>query len=105
MVTSDQHHGCEGCSIRSIDYVAAYLQGKFVDGEVVFCRMPPGFEEIDKKTGKPFILRIEKPIYGIPQAGRRLQRQVVPWMKRQGLVQLDGALKDPPAKYLGNNVA
>ena len=62
-----------GCQVRSIDFVAAYLQGKFMEGEVVYCRMPPGTE----KDG--YIIRVDKPIYGIPQAGRRLQRQIFPW--------------------------
>ena len=79
----------KGCSVRSVDYTAAYLQGKFIDGEVVYCHMPPGYEEKDQ-YGNPMLLRIEKPIYGIPQAGRRLQRQIFPWMvDTMGLRQLD----------------
>ena len=31
-----------GCLVRSYDWVAAYLQGDFIDGEVVYCKMPPG---------------------------------------------------------------
>ena len=77
-----------GCKVRSIDFVAAYLQGSFVEGEVVYCRMPDGYVEHDTK-GRPYILRIEKPIYGIQQAGRRLQRAVVEWMTNMGLRQLD----------------
>ena len=77
-----------GCCMRSVDYVAAYLQGKFTDGEVVYCYMAPGYEQYGK-DGKPLVLRIEKPIYGIPQAGRRLQRQIFPWLKEIGLRQLD----------------
>jgi hypothetical protein len=76
------------CRVRSVDFVAAYLQGKFVEGEVVYCRMPDGYVERDSK-GRPFILRIEKPIYGIPQAGRRLQRCVIEWMTKMGLRQLE----------------
>ena len=44
-----------------------------MEGEVVYCKMPPGTEE------KDHIIRVDKPIYGIPQAGRRLQRQIFPW--------------------------
>ena len=33
----------KGCKVRSVDFVAAYLQGKFVEGEVVYCRMPDGY--------------------------------------------------------------
>ena len=32
---------------------------------------------------------MEKPIYGIPQAGRRLQRCVIEWMTNIGLRQLE----------------
>jgi hypothetical protein len=73
-----------GCWMRSIDYVAAYLQGKFTEGEVVYCHMAPGYEQYGK-DGKSLVLRVEKPIYGIPQAGRRLQRQIFPWLKEIGL--------------------
>ena len=77
-----------GCRVRSIDWVAAYLQGKFLDGEVVYCSMPPGHEEFDE-NGVPYCLRIDKPIYGMPQAGRRLQRQIFPWLEQQGGRRLD----------------
>ena len=77
------------CKVRSVDWVAAYLQGSFQDGEVVYCRMPPGFEENDA-NGVPYALRIVKPIYGIPQSGRRLQRCVFPWLRdAMGLRPLD----------------
>lgn len=60
-----------------------YLQGEFLDGEVVYCYMPPGYEERDEH-GNPYLLRVEKPIYGIPQAGRRLQRKAFPWFLSPG---------------------
>jgi hypothetical protein len=77
----------KGLGVRSIDYVAAYLQGQFTEGEVVYCHMPPGHEETDP-DGVPYVLRIEKPVYGIPQAGRRLQRMIFPWLESVGLRQL-----------------
>ena len=50
--------------------------------------MAPGYERLDP-SGVPYVLRIDKPIYGIPQAGRRLQRQIFPWMiDTMGLRQL-----------------
>ena len=76
-----------GCSFRSVDFVAAYLQGSFLDGEVVYTRMPEGHVELDSR-GRPRVCRIEKPIYGIPQSGRRLQRCIFPWFTAQGLRQL-----------------
>ena len=77
------------CDVRSIDYVAAYLQGEFIDGEDVYCHAPPGNKEIGS-DGLPVICRVVKPVYGIPQAGRRLQRKIFPWMSEtMGLRQLD----------------
>ena len=77
-----------GCRVRSVDLVAAYLQGSFVDGEVVFCNLPSGYVEYDAK-GQPLVARVEKPIYGIQQAGRRLQRMLFAWVLSQGFRQLD----------------
>ena len=77
------------CGVRSIDFVAAYLQGQFLDGEVVYCHQPPGSNVIGS-DGRPKVCKIVKPIYGIPQAGRRLQRKIFPWCKEvMGLRQLD----------------
>ena len=79
----------ERCSVRSVDYVAAYLQGEFIEGEVVYCLPPPGAPTHDS-AGRPLVCVVEKPIYGIPQAGRRLQRKVFPWCTDvMGLRQLD----------------
>ena len=77
------------CRVRSIDFVAAYLQGDFLEGEVVYCKQPPGSNVIGT-DGQPMICVVKKPIYGVPQAGRRLQRKVFPWMTNiMGLRQLD----------------
>ena len=78
----------KGCRVRSVDLVAAYLQGKFVDGEVVYCYHPTGYPELDS-AGQPMIARVEKPIYGIQQAGRRLQRMLFTWLIAQGFTALD----------------
>ena len=77
-----------GCGIRSIDLVAAYLQGKFLDGEVVYCNLPAGYPEYDDE-GRPLVARVEKPIYGIQQAGRRRQRMLFAWLVEQGFAPLD----------------
>jgi len=77
-----------GCGVRSVDLVAAYLQGRFVDGEVVFTHLPVGYPEFDAK-GRPKLAKIKKPIYGIQQAGRRLQRMLFEWLREQGFKPLD----------------
>ena len=78
------HAARRKCHVRSIDFVAAYLQGSFLDGEVVYCYMPDGYVEKDEE-GVPMVCVIQKPIYGIPQAGRRLQRGFFDWMLADGM--------------------
>ena len=51
-----------GCRVRSIDLVAAYLQGQFLEGESVYCHQAVGHVELGP-DGQPLIARIEKPIY------------------------------------------
>ena len=77
-----------GCSVRSVDLVAAYLQGRFIDGEVVYCHLPTGYPEYDNK-GRPKLAKVVKPIYGIQQAGRRLQRMLFEWLREQNFKPLD----------------
>ena len=82
-----------GCKVRSVDLVAAYLQGRFVAGEEVYCHLPVGYPEYDSK-GRPKLAKVQKPIYGIQQAGRRLQRDLFEWLREyrdgsQRFVQLD----------------
>ena len=72
-----------GLGMRRWDFVSAYLQGELEPGEVVYCYPPPGH-------GKPgTACRVEKPIYGMAQAGRRWQRSIFPWIIKQGFTQLD----------------
>lgn len=66
-----------GLKMRRWDFTSAYLQGTLLDGEVVYCSAPPGYESVDDdgnarlgSDGLPRILRIDKPIYGMAQAGR-----------------------------------
>ena len=63
-------------------------KGKLIDGEVVYCHLPPGYPEYDDH-GRPKIARVDKPIYGIQQAGRRLQRMLVTWLRERGFTPLD----------------
>ena len=65
--------------MRRWDFVAAYLQGELLPDEVVHCKMPQGYEQMGK-DGRERICRIEKPVYGMAQAGRRWQRSIFPWL-------------------------
>ena len=64
------------------EFVAAFLQGELLDNEVLYCSMPSGYatglEPSDPSSGDT-VLRIEKPIYGMTQAGQRWQRTLFPY--------------------------
>ena len=67
------------CKVHSIDLVAAYLQGEMLEGESVYCFPPAGHETKDA-DGNLLFCEIVKPVYGMPQSGRRLQRKLYPWL-------------------------
>ena len=78
--------------MRRWDFVAAYLQGELEEGEVVYCSPPAGYETkklADGSTvlcakgdgdGVARLCKVEKPVYGMAQAGRRWQRSLFPWL-------------------------
>jgi hypothetical protein len=66
------------------DFVAAYLQGELLPGEVVWCYPPPGHEH-NYPPGT--VMKVIKPIYGMAQAGRRWQRTIFPWFLEHGFTQ------------------
>eukprot|EP00965_Chrysotila_dentata_P222801 6193190-Pleurochrysis_carterae.AAC.2 len=66
-----------GMRMRRWDFVAAYLQGDLEQNEVVYCHAPPGYATVGA-DGRPRVCRVEKPIYGMAQAGRRWQRSLFP---------------------------
>jgi hypothetical protein len=88
--------------MRRWDFVAAYLQGELEPGEVVYCTPPPGYATalMDGKVhlvllaqgdGIERICRVEKPVYGMAQAGRRWQRTIFPWILAWRGVAADGS--------------
>eukprot|EP00965_Chrysotila_dentata_P154251 5098012-Pleurochrysis_carterae.AAC.1 len=58
-----------GMHMRRWDFVAAYLQGELQDGEIAYCHAPPGYATYGADV-RPRICRVEKPVYGMAQAGR-----------------------------------
>ena len=91
-----------GLKMRRWDFVAAYLQGELEPGEVLYCTPPPGYSTalIDGEVrmvlaaqgdGMDRICRVEKPVYGMAQAGRRWQRTIFPWMLAWRGVAADGS--------------
>ena len=86
-----------GLKMRRWDFTSAFLQGSLLEGETIFCSPAPGYEEYDEDgnsrlgaDGLPKILRIEKPVYGMAQAGRRWQRGLFEWLAQQGFRALEG---------------
>eukprot|EP00965_Chrysotila_dentata_P178274 5888173-Pleurochrysis_carterae.AAC.1 len=75
-----------GMHMRRWNFVAAYLQGELEQDEVVYFHAPPGYATTGA-DGRPRICRIEKPIFGMAQAGRRWQRSLFPWLLDFGFTQ------------------
>eukprot|EP00965_Chrysotila_dentata_P055428 1839057-Pleurochrysis_carterae.AAC.1 len=93
------HAAGSGMLMRRWDFVAAYLQGNFQQGEVMYCHAPPGYGTVGS-DGRPRICRVEKPIYGMAQAGRRWQRTLFPWLRDYGFTQSSA---DPCVFTLSSN--
>ena len=81
--------GRHNLRMRRWDFVSAYLQGALEDGEVVYCHAPPGPHGTTGVDGKQRVWRVNKPVYGMAQAGRRWQRTLFPWLKEWGLTACD----------------
>ena len=84
-------------NMRRWDFTSAFLQGSLLEGEIVYCSPAPGYEDYDEDgnsrlgaDGLPRIYRIEKPVYGMAQAGRRWQRGLFEWLDKLQFRQLDG---------------
>ena len=80
-----------GLKMHRWDFVAAYLQGSLLEGEVVYCSPAPGYGTAlvdgsvkmvpkSESDGVDRLCRVEKPVYGMAQAGRRWQRTIFPWL-------------------------
>ena len=80
-----------GLAMYRWDFVAAYLQGSLLEGEVVYCSPAPGYGTAlidgsikmvpkEQSDGVDRLCRVEKPVYGMAQAGRRWQRTIFPWL-------------------------
>jgi hypothetical protein len=87
-----------GLSMHRWDFTAAYLQGELEEGEAVYCSPPPGYETTGA-DGRQRVYRVDRPIYGLSQAGRRWQRCLFPWLLAWapgvGLASLQQSEHDP----------
>jgi hypothetical protein len=59
--------------IHQIDIKGAYLNGHLAENEVIYMHQPPGF--IDPEF-PGFVCRLDRPIYGLRQSGRRWYQQL-----------------------------
>ena len=91
-----------GLAMYRWDFVAAYLQGSLLEGEVGYCSPAPGYgttladglvKMVPKaeSDGVDRLCRVEKPVYGMAQAGRRWQRTIFP-----GLIAWNENVADAP---------
>ena len=80
---------CERCAVSEVSTTLPPISRASSSRERSTTLPPPGAPTHDF-AGRPLVCVVEKPIYGIPQAGRRLQRKVFPWCTDvMGLRQLD----------------
>ena len=77
--------GQYGLFMRRWDFVSAFLQGDLEEGEVVYCSAPPGPHGKIGADGRQRVWKVNKPVYGMAQAGRRWQRTLFPWLVSWGL--------------------
>ena len=75
--------------MRRWDFVSAFLQGELEEGEVVYCSAPPGPHGKIGADGRQRVWQVNKPVYGMAQAGRRWQRTLFPWLVSWGLKACD----------------
>ncbi len=69
-----------GLKSNRTDFTAAYLQGELLASECVWMKMPPG-HATEGRDGRERVCRVQKPIYGLKQAGRRFQRLFFDWLR------------------------
>jgi hypothetical protein len=67
-----------------VDLKGAFLHGEFKDGEVIYIKVPRGFE---KFYPDDVVLKLKKCIYGLKQAAMAFRRQLFLCMKNMGMMQ------------------
>ncbi len=67
-----------------VDVKGAFLHGEFEDGEVIYIKVPRGFE---KFYPDDMVLKLKKCIYGLKQAAMAFWCQLLLCMKSMGMMQ------------------
>ena len=73
----------ERMSISRWDLTNAYLQGQLESDEHLYTWPAPGEPTTDAQ-GRRIAWKLNKPLYGLVQAGRRFQRDLFGWLQTQG---------------------
>ena len=66
-----------------VDVKGAFLHGEFTDGEVIYMKVPKGFE---RYYGSNVVLRLLKTIYGLKQAAMAFWKMLLKCMKDMGML-------------------
>jgi len=59
---------CNDWEIETFDFNSAYLNGELEEDEEIYMQPPPGYEG---QGGEDIVLRLQKSLYGLKQAGRK----------------------------------
>ena len=71
--------------LTSVDIRQAFLQADLANDQPIFMRMPPGLPRCDKH-GQPLVVRLNKTLYGLKQAGREFNILLVEFLAKLGFV-------------------
>lgn len=74
----------EDYNLSSIDIRQAYLQAELKEN--LYMRVPPGHPRFDK-SGNPLVLKLNRSLYGLKQAGREWNKLLVSFLLEWGFVQ------------------
>ena len=79
--------------MRRWDFVAAYLQGELIEGEVVYCPPPSGYAKVghDGQLSHGVQSRQARIRYGTGRSSLR-QRTLFPWLLEYGFTQCNSDL-------------
>ncbi len=67
-----------------MDVKGAFLHGEFKDGEIIYMKVPHGFE---KFYPDDVVLKLKECIYGLKQATMAFWYQLLLYMKSRGMTQ------------------
>ena len=85
---------------KLMDVCAAFLQGEFQDGEVIYIKVPQGFE---KYYSEDVVLQVLVPLYGMKQAGAAFYNTLVKKIIKSDGAQLERSKADPCVYFMNRD--